>query len=703
MKTSTAIKVFIGIALSTLYYSCIQTDDFNTSKKRTAETFDYSMTKATTIQVSLADLADKPVEGVVLNYYTSYPYDAAGQLLENVTPVAKALTKADGSASTLLDLPTVLSEVYVVTNYPGYNNPDTVNLVSSSSTQSLAIHPAGYQSSASSVSKKSASAKAADVVLSTPYSYKISGLSDVWVLGSFDETSGLPNYIESRDVISSSLKANIAASLPESKRLPDVHPEYLENYLKSNLKLIDDCKLWVTFVSEGAGYQNVLGYFYYPTNTPPEKVADIAKKVIVFPNSSASGSGGALVEGDKVRLMYFNENTQAWTDVFPKGLTVSWFLIANGYSNKKITNGLYLDYSLKNFNKGEYQQNIILYDKSEEKMVIGFEDVSRSSGYSSDNDFNDAVYYATANPITAVETDDLNEISEPEDADNDGVLDTDDEYPNDPNRAFNKYTPGKDTWGTLVYEDLWPSKGDYDFNDLVSLYNFKIVTNASGKVVDINGNFRLKAQGAANSNGFAMMIKTSPSNVNVVNSSAYANLSGRFSLQNGLESGQSYAVVPIVDDIKKLYDDKSLVNTVEGGNTHESIDISISLTLNTPVAESTLGTAPYNPFLIAEFDQTRGKEIHLSGFEPSSLANVSLFGTSDDLSDVSSSKFYVADLGFPWALKIPAIIDYPKEQIKITDAFLKFSRWAETSGSEYSDWYLDKTGYRDESSIYLVK
>jgi hypothetical protein len=32
-------------------------------------------------------------------------------------------------------------------------------------------------------------------------------------------------------------------------------------------------------------------------------------------------------------------------------------------------------------------------------------------------------------------------------------------------------------YGTLAYEDLWPSKGDYDFNDLVVDYDFNIVKN----------------------------------------------------------------------------------------------------------------------------------------------------------------------------------------------------------------------------------
>ena len=38
-----------------------------------------------------------------------------------------------------------------------------------------------------------------------------------------------------------------------------------------------------------------------------------------------------------------------------------------------------------------------------------------------------------------------------------------------PARAFDVYTPGKGTYGSLSFEDNWPAKGDYDMNDLSSL------------------------------------------------------------------------------------------------------------------------------------------------------------------------------------------------------------------------------------------
>jgi len=52
------------------------------------------------------------------------------------------------------------------------------------------------------------------------------------------------------------------------------------------------------------------------------------------------------------------------------------------------------------------------------------------------------------------------------DSDGDGIQDADDDFPNDPARAFINFFPAAG-YGSLAFEDLWPGKGDYDFNDLV--------------------------------------------------------------------------------------------------------------------------------------------------------------------------------------------------------------------------------------------
>jgi hypothetical protein len=54
----------------------------------------------------------------------------------------------------------------------------------------------------------------------------------------------------------------------------------------------------------------------------------------------------------------------------------------------------------------------------------------------------------------------------------------------------------------------------------------------------------------------------------------------------------------------------------------------------------------------------------------------------------------------PKTLNVNVQFAYPAEQQDITKAYLKFNQWAESKGTQYTDWYLDKAGYRDSSKLY---
>jgi hypothetical protein len=92
--------------------------------------------------------------------------------------------------------------------------------------------------------------------------------------------------------------------------------------------------------------------------------------------------------------------------VFPPGTTIGWVLIADGYRNGTITAGNWTVYSDKYLNPepiAEKRQHAVLCnDIGRGKFLLSFED-QRRDGYT-DNDFNDAVFYVTANPIQGVQT-----------------------------------------------------------------------------------------------------------------------------------------------------------------------------------------------------------------------------------------------------------------------------------------------------------
>ncbi|WP_417600128.1 LruC domain-containing protein [Owenweeksia hongkongensis] len=286
------------------------------------------------------------------------------------------------------------------------------------------------------------------------------------------------------------------------------------------------------------------------------------------------------------------------------------------------------------------------------------------------------------------------------DDDNDGVGNDVDLYPNDPAASGAIYYPSANNFATIAFEDLWPHAGDYDFNDLVVGYNYTMVTNANNEVVRVEGRFVTKAIGAGFTNGFGVQLGCA--------SSAVASVSGNLLTQgfinessNGTEQGQTKATVIIFDNAFKTILDvggTSFVNTVkqEAVKTPDTIDITI--TFNTAMVQSSVGTAPFNPFIFINGE--RGKEVHLAGHQPTDLADNSFFGVGADDTQVSNGKFYKTEKNHPWAINVAGDFDYPVEKEDIVTAYSYFATWAQSGGSQSADWYADLSGYRNSTKVY---
>jgi len=522
--------------------------------------------------------------------------------------------------------------------------------------------------------------------------FSITSGSNIYPMGAYN-SNGVPSYLEPvNDVINASMLQDINATLPEYYAAPNTHPQYFTANVQPDLVLTEACDVWVTFVHEGAGYLNVLGYYKYNKNNPPSSPSAIDSIHVIFPNVSFSGSGGGLSSGNRVHLGVFPPNTQ-----------IAWVLFPNGYSNHTITTGLGALYSDKNLNPEANanlkQHTIFLNDIGRGKFLLGFEDMRRDG--SSDNDFNDAIFYVTANPIQAINTTNIPLPNYTQtDSDGDGISDVFDDYPHDATKAFNNYYPTAYPYGTLAFEDLWPNKGDYDLNDMVIDYHFNQITNGQNKAVQIQIQLVVKAMGAAFKSGFGIQLPVSPSQIASVTGyklkDNYIFLNGK-----GTESGQSKVTIIAFDNGYKIltYPGSGLgINTTPGAPYVTPDTISIVVNLTTPVDLSVIGTPPYNPFLISNLD--RGREIHLINKPPTDLANLSYFGTQSDNSIPTAGRYYVTANNLPWALDIPDPFDIPVEKAPISELYTKFIPWAESGGQSYYDWFKSKAGYRNTEFLY---
>jgi len=513
-------------------------------------------------------------------------------------------------------------------------------------------------------------------------------------LGSYNN-QGVPDYLETQnDVISQSLLDQISNSLPEGQPVPEYNPQYISNAVSSSTKLIDLADLWVTFVHEGAGYRNALGFYTYPTDTPPSSPDQISDFTIIFPNVSYQGSGGGLQTGNKVYLGQFSAGT-----------SVGWFLVPNGWDSGALAVNInddkpikYSNSNLNDFTAEVYRSHtVLLKNELEEKLLLGFEDIGRPGG---DKDFNDAIFYISANPYSAIQTAGVASVqTTSSDADQDGVPDQTDLFANDPDIAFVNYSPASGQFSTLAFEDQWPSTGDYDMNDMVIDYNIQEYRNADNKTIKLRASFVLKAMGAGYQNGFGFQLNLPPSAIQSATGSLlqdnYIELAS-----NGLESGQEKAVVIVFDNGFRLLrnPEGGFVNTEPGRPRLDFDTIQIDIDLAVPQLASALGVAPYNPFIIK--NRERGIEIHLLDHPPTSKATTSLFGTDGDKSIPNQNKFYRTESGLPWAIHIARPFDWPVEKAAVNKAYLKFNDWAQSGGFNYPDWYMGDENYRDQVKIY---
>lgn len=626
------------------------------------ESFSYTLAQSVTGAPAIVTEGGEPLAGIRAEIYDEDP-QLGGKM------ISAFMTDGNGQIPLDLSVSSNLSRIFIRLDYVGLSN----NLWMDLATDNLT--PAPLVTSGEPIFVKGIASvpqlfgNAEGIVITNKYSF----------LDTYDSQGVPKSLVKPGDTVSAALLADINASVPEYRPVPLYHPDYLNPGLELNSVLLGEADVWITFVHEGAGYKNLLGFYTYNRNSPPASVNDISAFKIIFPNVSYYGSGGGLYSGDKVYI-----------GRFPADTVIGYFLIPNGwYANKNSYSQYTAYYSNMAFNPETdpllKQHVILLWDAGRQISLLSFEDMNRQDP-SCDHDFNDAVFYVTANPPSALENTNVASIDTPHDRDGDGVSDLFDDYPDDPKRAFKNYYPAKGAYATITYEDMWPELGDYDFNDLVLRYSFTYATNTKAQMVDVTVDFQISAVGANKSNGFAFSMPFAPSIVAAITGQHLNHVYVKLN-PNGTEAGQSKAVVVVSDNIFDLISRPGgyYINTQKDAPYVEPVNMQLTISLQTPQNVSSAGPAFFNHFLIV--GQTRGHEVHAPGMPPTDLVDISLFGTADDDSKPSSGRYYVSKLNLPWALNIPNEWGYPYEQDVITNSYNRFSEWSRSGGLSYTDWY----------------
>lgn len=239
------------------------------------------------------------------------------------------------------------------------------------------------------------------------------------------------------DTVSSQVLQSVATNLPESRA---VGAAFLSPTYDPNLVLTQAGSARTTFLSEGAGYRNSLGWFTYQENTfsgltksiidtngdgvvamPELNAVSGVSSGYLFANASAAGSGGSLNAGATVDV--------AGGQILSAGTRLGFFLVQDGFDGTGARGGglgtgqrqifYSLDFlnpeaaasgTLANAGSAEARHVAMMFaDESRQQVILGFEDLNRATsaanvnGYGSDEDFNDAVFTISATPATVFE------------------------------------------------------------------------------------------------------------------------------------------------------------------------------------------------------------------------------------------------------------------------------------------------------------
>jgi len=247
--------------------------------------------------------------------------------------------------------------------------------------------------------------------------------------------------------VSPSILQIVNDALPEETG--QIDQNFLNQAYNPNISLSADSQVAITFIDEGAGYQNALGYFSYTDQSfAGQSFGDIdtdnsgiissseilnvsgVTADLIFPNASRTGSGGLINQGDTIVLGggSIDPVGDSWTitdgNVFDAGTNIGFFLVANGwndYGSVGTVDGWdgtfgdpYTYYSLDFLNPEndptatidtvDYSaRHVALTFESDDRdtLILGFEDLNRLTN--SDDDFNDAVFIVRSDPYYAIE------------------------------------------------------------------------------------------------------------------------------------------------------------------------------------------------------------------------------------------------------------------------------------------------------------
>ncbi len=270
------------------------------------------------------------------------------------------------------------------------------------------------------------------------------------------------------------------------------------------------------------------------------------------------------------------------------------------------------------------------------------------------------------------------------DSDADGVNDAIDAAPCDPTVSARVFVPADRTWGMLMFEDNWPQRGDFDFNDAVLAYNQVLRYDSAGRLTGLRMELSVMAVGAGNVNGLALRLPGTPRQSVTSLNWSIANVPSSVAGEVRLDPNEQTATVILAENLHALFgvsQTRPWVNTDPNVAPLPYVDIAVEMGFD-PGAQLSAADAPFDLFI---FNRERGTEVHRPRYGGTANMNAALFNTADDGS--TSTRHFVTNQGIPFALEFPELTNYAREESPIDLLYPGIVTFGASAGAQAQDFF----------------
>lgn len=481
------------------------------------------------------------------------------------------------------------------------------------------------------------------------------------------------------------------------------HPCPVKYRTSQDLKVTKDAAVAVTLLGGNTGWSCSMAYYYYKDGETPTDRSQI-KPILIVPNTQDGmyndatkskdiikkvNSAKGIDRGTNVQLYYYGEDMKGEPSrVFPKGTRIGFILKGhawndgNGWNCHGYTvNGNnvssqvpeHFSTSTPGLNSGGIYptgSGVAMYTPDNKHVLFSFED------HDDDENFSDVVFTMTTNPESAFT--DVKTVDDVE----------------------TKVSIQK---GVYAFEDLWPSAGDYDMNDVVVEASAEktILTQNKIKVNTLDNNVVGKTSSAPSIKSETFIFDTEQNYATLANGLAFT-----FVPAEGVTSDLIEKAELTIDGVKADFTVKDDVYYLTD-NISNILGKEIRLTLTYKVqtydeaSERYVGNyvpstaqSAIKPFIYRDVEG-RNWEVHIPYEAPTKNADLSWFGTVDDKSNIDENIYYVRSGLYPFAFylsgatitDLKAILERPNESKAIDALFPEFGTWSTSNGTKCKDWY----------------